>query len=181
MVKNHIFVGVADLGSSLSMIQHQTKLYLVNHSSLSCVSSPLSRLSLTQCSSEELFYQLGLRQFGRFLRIKLKPAPSLRDLVALAVGEQGDAIGASGLSPGAIVDVSTLPRRKAILTPVPQRICSQLTESRAMLDEYFSFQITEDGTIDSIPLLLPGYTPNINRLPLCTPHSIRRARTHRFA
>ena len=35
IVKNHIFVGVADLGGSLSMLQHQTKLYLVNHASLS--------------------------------------------------------------------------------------------------------------------------------------------------
>lgn len=34
---------------------------------------------------EELFYQLGLRQFGGFTRIKLKPAPPLRDLVRLAV------------------------------------------------------------------------------------------------
>lgn len=34
IVKNHIFVGVADLGGSLSMLQHQTKLYLVNHGSL---------------------------------------------------------------------------------------------------------------------------------------------------
>ena len=34
---------------------------------------------------EELFYQLGLRQFGRFVRIKLKPAPPLKDLVRLAI------------------------------------------------------------------------------------------------
>ena len=39
VIKNHIFVGVADLDSSLSMIQHQTKLYLVNHSSLAYVVS----------------------------------------------------------------------------------------------------------------------------------------------
>lgn len=36
-----------------------------------------------------------------------------------------------------------------------------------MLDEYFSFSITDEGLIESLPLLLPGYTPNINRLPLC--------------
>lgn len=35
ILKGHIFVGVADLGSSLSMLQHQTKLYLVNHASVS--------------------------------------------------------------------------------------------------------------------------------------------------
>lgn len=36
-----------------------------------------------------------------------------------------------------------------------------------MLDEYFSFGISEDGKIESLPLLLPGYTPNLNKLPLC--------------
>lgn len=40
-------------------------------------------------------------------------------------------------------------------------------DSRAMLDEYFSFSISDEGLIESLPLLLPGYTPNINRLPLC--------------
>lgn len=34
---------------------------------------------------EELFYQLALRQFGRFSRINLKPAPSLRKILRLAV------------------------------------------------------------------------------------------------
>lgn len=34
---------------------------------------------------QELFYQLGLRQFGRFSRINLTPPPSLEKLVRLAV------------------------------------------------------------------------------------------------
>jgi len=34
---------------------------------------------------EELFYQLGVRQFGDFTRIKLEPPPSVKDLVRLAV------------------------------------------------------------------------------------------------
>ena len=39
---------------------------------------------------EELFYQLGLRQFGDFNRIKLEPPPPLRILVTLAVdAEEG--------------------------------------------------------------------------------------------
>lgn len=35
--------------------------------------------------SEELFYQLGLRQFGRFSRIRIKPAVHLRNTIGLAV------------------------------------------------------------------------------------------------
>jgi DNA mismatch repair protein MLH1 len=42
-------------------------------------------LTLRLSHREELFYQLGLRQFGRFVRIKLNPPPPLRDLIRLAV------------------------------------------------------------------------------------------------
>ena len=35
-----------------------------------------------------------------------------------------------------------------------------------MLSDYFSFEINEEGHLISIPLLLEGYTPNMDRLPL---------------
>jgi DNA mismatch repair protein MLH1 len=38
-------------------------------------------------------------------------------------------------------------------------------ENREMLDEYFSLLITEDGIVVSLPMLLKGYTPNLDRLP----------------
>jgi DNA mismatch repair protein MLH1 len=39
---------------------------------------------------EELFYQLGLRQFGNFNWLKLEPPPPLRAMVKLAVdAEEG--------------------------------------------------------------------------------------------
>lgn len=34
-----------------------------------------------------------------------------------------------------------------------------------MLDEYFSLLITEDGQVENLPMLLKGYTPNLDRLP----------------
>jgi DNA mismatch repair protein MLH1 len=34
-----------------------------------------------------------------------------------------------------------------------------------MLLDYFSLGITDDGVVESIPLLLPGYTPNLDKLP----------------
>lgn len=37
IIKNHIFVGVADVNAGLSMVQFQTKLYLINHASISSV------------------------------------------------------------------------------------------------------------------------------------------------
>ena len=35
-----------------------------------------------------------------------------------------------------------------------------------MLKDYFSFEIDEEGHISSLPVLLEGYTPNIDKLPL---------------
>lgn len=34
-----------------------------------------------------------------------------------------------------------------------------------MLDEYFSISITSTGHLESLPLLLQGFTPDLNRLP----------------
>lgn len=53
---------------------------------------------------EELFYQLGLRQFGDFSRLKLEPPPSVHDLVQIAVEEE-EISGGSTLSKPEIVDV----------------------------------------------------------------------------
>lgn len=35
-----------------------------------------------------------------------------------------------------------------------------------MLQEYFALNITEDGRLESLPILLNNYTPNLDRLPL---------------
>jgi DNA mismatch repair protein Mlh1 C-terminus len=56
---------------------------------------------------EELFYQLGLRQFGNFPKLKLDPPAPLRPLLTLAVdAEQNTEL--SNLSKPQIVDVSEL-------------------------------------------------------------------------
>ena len=35
-----------------------------------------------------------------------------------------------------------------------------------MLKDYFLFEITDDGLVESLPLLLKGYVPNLDKLPL---------------
>jgi len=35
-----------------------------------------------------------------------------------------------------------------------------------MLREYFSLGMTIEGTVDSLPLLIPDFTPNLDKLPL---------------
>ncbi|CEL63269.1 DNA mismatch repair protein Mlh1 OS=Mus musculus GN=Mlh1 PE=2 SV=2 [Rhizoctonia solani AG-1 IB] len=137
ILRNSKFVGMVDVTSTRSLFQHELKLYLVNHSAV----------------AEELFYQLGLRQFGNFSTLKLSPPPPLHELVHLAVNDDID-IQKAGLDPEKIGD----------------KIIRILTNRREMLEEYFGIQISEDGLVQSLPLLLPGYTPNIDLLPVFLMH-----------
>ncbi|KAG6909915.1 hypothetical protein DXG01_014435 [Tephrocybe rancida] len=132
ILEKHTFVGIVDLQRSLSLIQHSTNLYLVNHGSL----------------AEELFYQLGVRQFGNFSRMKLDPPPPLRTLVDIAVNAE-ESTKESKLSKSQIAD----------------RIVKILMTRRDMLAEYFSLCISDAGHIESLPLLLRDFTPNLNNLP----------------
>jgi DNA mismatch repair protein MLH1 len=45
-----------------------------------------------------------------------------------------------------------------------------------MLEEYFSIEIDEDGKLQALPLVLPGFTPNLDYLPsflLCMGFKVR--------
>ncbi|WVO22922.1 uncharacterized protein IAS62_004265 [Cryptococcus decagattii] len=130
--RRHAFVGVVDRYQCLSLIQHSTKLFLVNHGAL----------------GDEHFYQLGLRQFGAFNRIRLDPAPQLKELLTLAAEDEAG-LREAGLEVESVVDY----------------VASLLRDRREMLDEYFSLLITEDGKVETLPMLLKGYTPNLDRLP----------------
>ena len=61
-------------------MQHNTRLYLLNHGALAA----------------ELFYQLGLRQFGNFSRFRLDSPPDLRTLVQVAVEDLDQELEALG-------------------------------------------------------------------------------------
>ncbi len=47
----------------------------------------------------------------------------------------------------------------------PQHVCDKLLNNREMIAEYFNLVFTEDGVVEGIPMLLPGYTPGMDRLP----------------
>ncbi|TKA52333.1 hypothetical protein B0A53_04801 [Rhodotorula sp. CCFEE 5036] len=137
IIKGHIFVGIVDTNLCQSMLQHQTKLYLVQHAAI----------------AQELFYQLGLRQFGRFSRINLTPPPSLEKLVRLAV----DRAYADSAADDSVVAKSDT---------IVQRVVTTLVDAAPMLEEYFSFTITANKELASLPLVLPGHAPDITKLPL---------------
>lgn len=48
-----------------------------------------------------------------------------------------------------------------------------------MLEEYFSIEIDENGRLQALPLVLPGFTPNLDYLPsfmLCIGFKVRKLR-----
>ncbi|CAG8497082.1 7562_t:CDS:10 [Diversispora eburnea] len=113
LLANHTWVGCVDDSIPLALIQHQTKLYMVNYNIL----------------CEELFYQLTLQEFSNFAFIRLsKPAP-IKELIIFAL------------------ETNTLISR------------------RNMLLEYFSLTINESGELITLPLILKGYAPNLDKLP----------------
>lgn len=133
ILQKHVFVGVVDLLRELSVVQVSTKLYLVNHGAL----------------AEELFYQLGLRQFGNFARLRLDPPAPLSPLIKLAVEAEKN------------TDLSKLTKPQIV-----DSITQILISRRDMLREYFSVGITVEGMVDSLPLLIHDCTPNLDKLPL---------------
>nr|XP_019044549.1 DNA mismatch repair protein MLH1 [Kwoniella bestiolae CBS 10118]OCF23479.1 DNA mismatch repair protein MLH1 [Kwoniella bestiolae CBS 10118] len=132
IMRRHAFVGVVDRQLCLSLIQHSTKLYLVNHASL----------------ADEHFCQLGLRQFGAFNRLRLEPSPNLKELLKLAAEDESGLKGV-GLNVEEVVEV----------------IYDLLMDKKEMIDEYFSLSINDQGDVETLPMILNGYTPNLDRLP----------------
>jgi hypothetical protein len=115
---------------------------------------------------EELFYQLGLRQFGDFSRLKLDPPPPLKKLIEIAV--EAEAISQeTELTKPQIVDVGVSDSSPDLDSNFLnlKRIVNILQTRRDMLSEYFSLNISPDGLVQSLPLLLRDYTPNLDKLP----------------
>ena len=48
-----------------------------------------------------------------------------------------------------------------------QKLYDLLMDKREMVDEYFSLAISDEGAVETLPMLLRGYTPNLDRLPEC--------------
>ncbi|BFZ58481.1 DNA mismatch repair protein Mlh1 [Savitreella phatthalungensis] len=125
IISEHVFVGVACFRRRLAMMQHLTKLYLVDYGAL----------------SYELFYQLGLSEFGNFGAIMLDPPLSLQDVLERAYERPAEHQ----------TDIRNAHKR--------------IMDMREMLQEYFAIDITESGELKQIPLLLKGYTPPLSKLP----------------
>ncbi|KAK9449306.1 histidine kinase-like ATPase [Limtongia smithiae] len=130
---DHTFVGVVDESKRLACIQHGVKLFLVDYGAVSF----------------ELFYQIGLSDFGNFGFIRLVTPLSIRELLRLVFETDDGSM--HTLTPEQENDIEVM--------------TNQLITMRAMLMEYFSMDISEKGDLQTLPMLLKGYIPPIAKLP----------------
>ncbi|KAK2746354.1 DNA mismatch repair protein [Myotisia sp. PD_48] len=143
------YVGLVDERRRIVALQSGVKLYLVDYGMV--------------CN--ELFYQLGLTDFANFGKINLESCPKLVDLIELAVEVEREAH-ANKKESMAPSDGSAANAESEIdFDTVAATVASHLVGQREMLNEYFSMDISEDGDLLSIPLLLKGYMPSLAKLP----------------
>lgn len=135
IISAHIFIGIVDEQKRIAAIQGGVKLFLVDYGML--------------CN--EYFYQVGLTDFGNYGSIRFNPPLPLIDLLKVAAEQEksnaGDA--ADEVDWEEVVD----------------SVLEQLISRRGLLAEYFSMEISEEGDLCSLPLLMRGYTPSLAKLP----------------
>jgi DNA mismatch repair protein MLH1 len=134
---SHTFVGIVDERRRLAAIQGGVRLFLVDYGMI--------------CN--EYFYQVGLTDFGNFGAIRFDPFLNLKDLLRLAAENEKDR------------DSIASDEDSFDVEEVVTAIYEQLVDRREMLLEYFTLEISPDGELISIPLLMKGYMPSLAKLP----------------
>jgi DNA mismatch repair protein MLH1 len=134
---SHTFVGIVDERRRLAAIQGGVKLFLVDYGMV--------------CN--EYFYQLGLTDFGNFGSIRFDPPLDLKELLRMAAEHEKS------------TNPPTCEDDDFGIVEVVELVSAQLIERREMLLEYFSFEVSKEGELLGIPLLLKGYTPSLAKLP----------------
>ncbi|RAL00928.1 mismatch repair ATPase MLH1 [Aspergillus ibericus CBS 121593] len=146
-IASHTYVGLVDERRRIAAIQSGVKLYLIDYGMF--------------CT--EFFYQVGLTYFGNFGVIKLSPAPKLIDLLRIAADTERDEHQGSKSQEQQQQDEQE--EASEIFTNAPDLVAKTLIDRREMLNEYFSMEISPEGELLSIPLLLKGYLPSLGKLP----------------
>lgn len=91
-MQNMSFVGLVDEAHAL--IQHQTRLYLVDYQRLRYLDLSLLFAHDLSATSLDFFYQIGLAHFANFGTIALEEAMDMKDLLRIGL-EQESALHAS--------------------------------------------------------------------------------------
>ncbi|GAA5809620.1 hypothetical protein MFLAVUS_003031 [Mucor flavus] len=131
-----------------------------NHTFISCVDDMLALIQYEQniyivnynVASEELFYQVTLGQFHNMGKLVLSTPISIEECVLVAI-EIEESKG-------------NLPKDLGDANKVATSISTLIASKRLMLKEYYSMEITEDGKLTALPMILRDYTPCMDKLPL---------------
>jgi DNA mismatch repair protein MLH1 len=132
---SHTFVGIVDERRRMAAVQSGVKLYLIDYG----------------CVANEYLYQLGLTDFGNFGYLRLNPVLRLDEILAIGAAEERSLAGPDG------DDIDW--------EDVTRSVKEQLINRRAMLAEYFSLEISAEGELLSLPMLVKGYVPSMAKLP----------------
>ena len=131
--EGHKFVGAVD--AQFSVIQHETKLYLLDMSVI----------------SSEMFYQLGLAGFGSFPRFVFSNRPKVADLLQIALDDPR-----VPNPPGVGSDPSVYCNSTAEFL---------MAKAEMMEEYFGLVLDPEDGSLVGIPQLLPSFLPPLWKLP----------------
>ncbi|KAI8147032.1 histidine kinase-like ATPase [Fennellomyces sp. T-0311] len=121
---------------TLALIQHDRDLYLVNYAVV----------------SEELFYQVVLAEFSNFGKLQLTSPVSILECIKLALDVEEKE--------------GSLPDRLQPKDVIAMKIRDTLVKHQELLDEQFSIVVTREGYLTALPMLLKGYVPTMDKLPL---------------
>ena len=136
IIKNHTLVGAVDGRKGVWLMQHQTRLYMVDAVKL----------------SEEMFYQITLRNFANFGSEALeRPAP-IPELALCALRDK-------------FAEPNSWDDADGTMEQVAEKIADMLAEKSDMLKEYLGIVIDDGRRISGLPVMLSGYTPEIGKLP----------------
>lgn len=100
--------------------------------------------------SAEYFYQLGLTDFGNFGAIRFSPPLDMHALLQVGVQQ---------------LKAQEPDSTDFDWDEVVPAVVEQLISRRDMLTEYFALEISEEGELLSLPLLVKGYMPSMAKLP----------------
>eukprot|EP01134_Creolimax_fragrantissima_P000590 CFRG0590T1 len=105
----------------------------------------------TTALSKALFYQLVFKDFQNFGSIRLSTPADIKILLDLALSDP-----TSGFSE----------EEYGSSEHMIANVYEELMSKRGILLEYFSIEITDEGKLSSLPLILKDYEPDFHRLPM---------------
>lgn len=145
LLAQHTYVGIADYKKRLCCVQYDVKLYLVDYASL--------------CA--ELFYHIGLADFGSFGKIEIANdgGIDIKQLIKCEIYENSD-----------FVALYCQKNNIEKLPDLDEVVQSCFVDMCEMLEEYFNIDIDisdpDNPKLQSLPLLIKGYIPCWNKLSL---------------